>query len=300
MRRFRRYPPATMYRGIAAAVALLVFAPSAFAKDVVKHDTGQSRDEVAAYWTDKRMREAIPAERSSTATPKAGKGGGGGGFLAYEANPYPIQHGKVFFTDSGVNYVCSGTALTSGNESVVWTAGHCVHDGPGSFHTNFAFVPAYRDNVRPYGTWSAKTLYTTSGWQLSGNFAYDLGAAVMNTSGGATLTDTVGGRPVAFNQTDAALASYKYFVHGYPAAGKFNGQRMRICETSLSRRDTSVSPATLGVGCDQTGGSSGGGWVVGGAVVSVVSYGYQSLKNVLFGPYQGSVAQSLFNEAAAG
>jgi hypothetical protein len=41
------------------------------------------------------------------------------------------MHGKVFFSDGAYNYVCSGTALTSGNESVVWTAGHCVNEGPG-------------------------------------------------------------------------------------------------------------------------------------------------------------------------
>ena len=37
-----------------------------------------------------------------------------------------------------------------------------------------------------------------------------------------------------------------------------------------------------------------------GNVASVNSYGYQTLKNVMFGPYQGSVAQSLYTTAAAG
>ena len=292
-----------MNRGFAAVIALLVFAPSALAKDVVKHDTGQSRDEVAAYWTDKRMREAVPAGRAAGGSPKAKPGGGGAGgaypFTAFEpALPYPSQHGKVFFTDSGVNYVCSGTALTSGNESLVWTAGHCVHDGPGDFHTNWAFVPAYRDGQRPFGTWTARQLLTTSGWQLSGNFAYDLGAAKVNTNGGATLTDTVGSRGILFNQG----RSQTYNLHGYPAAGKFNGQRMRICQSPWGLDDNRYgsAPAPIGVGCDQTGGSSGGGWVVGGSVLSVVSYGYQSLKNVLFGPYQGSVAQTLYGDGAAG
>ncbi len=293
-----------MNRGLIAVVALLVFAPSALAKDVVKHDTNQSRDEVAAYWTDKRMREAVPAERSSTATPKAGKGGSGSGysFTSFEAPlPYPTQHGKVFFTDreTGYNYVCSGTAVTSGNESLVWTAGHCVHDGPGSFHVNWAFVPAYRDGQRPQGTWSARELLTTSGWQVSGNFAYDIGAAKVNlNTAGATLTDTVGSRGIAFNQA----RSQTYNLHGYPAAQKFNGQRMRVCQSPWGLDDNRYgsAPAPIGVGCDQTGGSSGGGWVVGGNVLSVVSYGYQSLKNVLFGPYQGSVAQSLYSSASSG
>ncbi len=49
--------------------------------------------------------------------------------------------GKVFFTLGGVNYVCSGSATSSGNKDVVSTAGHCVNEGPGAFATNWAFVP---------------------------------------------------------------------------------------------------------------------------------------------------------------
>ena len=82
-------------------------------------------------------------------------------FTRYEPATYNPAHGKVFFSDGSANYVCSGTALTSGNESVVWTAGHCVNEGPGAFYTNWAFVPAYKDGARPYGTWTARTLLTT-------------------------------------------------------------------------------------------------------------------------------------------
>ena len=49
-----------------------------------------------------------------------------------------------------------------------------------------------------------------------------------------------------------------------------------------------------------TGGSSGGGWIVGNNVMSVNSYGYSNQPNVMFGPYLGSVAQSVYNAAAAG
>ena len=54
----------------------------------------------------------------------------------------------------------------------------------------------------------------------------------------------------------------------------------------------------MGIDCDMTGGSSGGGWIANGSVVSVNSYGYTTLPNVMFGPYQGSVAQSLYTQAA--
>jgi hypothetical protein len=92
-----------------------------------------------------------------------------------------------------------------------------------------------------------------------------------------------------------------YAIYGYPAAKKFSGQRMRVCETSWLMDDGSATPAAMGATCDMTGGSSGGPWVTStGAVASVVSYGYRSLRNVLFGPHLESEAQSLYTAAASG
>ncbi len=49
-----------------------------------------------------------------------------------------------------------------------------------------------------------------------------------------------------------------------------------------------------------TGGSSGGGWIgATGAVMSVNSYGYGDLPDVMFGPYQGTQARSLYTQAAS-
>ena len=204
-------------------------------------------------------------------------------------------NGKVFFTDDGVNYVCSGTALLSGNKSVVWTAGHCVHDGAVNFHTNWAFVPGYADGSRPYGTWTARSLLTTNGWATRGDFSYDEGAAVVSLSGGRALTDVTGGRNIAFN----TARNQTYASHGYPAASPFNGQRLWVCTSPLRYNDTSANPATMGIDCNMTGGSSGGGWIANGSVTSVNSYGYRTLPNVMFGPYMGSVAQSLYTAASS-
>jgi V8-like Glu-specific endopeptidase len=268
-------------------------APAQAAKPARAKAVDESRAEVVKYWTKERMRNAIPLDVVEDATgvkvPRLDIP-----FTRYEPGTYNPAHGKVFFSDGSANYVCSGTALTSGNESVVWTAGHCVNEGPGGFYTNWAFVPAYRDGAAPYGTWTARTLLTTAPWAQQGDFGYDLGAAVMNTSGGATLTDTVGSRGAAFNQA----ADQHYLSHGYPAAPPFTGGRMYICESDLGTRDTSTNPPTMGIGCDMTGGSSGGGWVVGNNVLSVNSYGYTTQPNVMYGPYQGSVAQQLYASAA--
>ena len=287
--------------GLVAALLLgtlaVIAAPPAHAakRPVAKHSVGGAQATLD-YWTAERMRNAIPAERarggSSTKAKRAA-------FSSYEYpgsyTTYPAStHGKVFFTLGGVNYVCSGTALNSSNRSVVWTASHCVNEGPGAYATNWAFVPAYRDGSRPFGTWTARALVTSSAWASQGDISYDVAGAVMNTSGGSALTDVVGGRGIAFNYNRNQF----FTSFGYPAAPPFSGGRLWVCESQLQTSDPTTSPQTMGIGCDMTGGSSGGGWVVGGSVYSVNSYGYRNQRNVMYGPYQGSVAQSVYNTAS--
>jgi hypothetical protein len=285
---------------LAALACALVIVPTAHAARVKTKAVAQDKTAVQRYWTAERMRNAIPADRTLAGTfaPAAAPRKKKRAAAQQVPPPYTSQptstNGKVFFTDDGLNYVCSGTALLSGNKSVVWTAGHCVHDGASGFHTNWSFVPAYADGSRPYGTWTARTLLTTSGWANGGDFSFDNGAAVVNTNGGQSLTDVVGGRNPSFNYA----RNQSYAAHGYPAGPPFNGQRLWVCNSPLIYDDTSANPPTMGIDCDMTGGSSGGGWIAGGAVASVNSYGYTTLPNVMFGPYQGSVSQSLYTQAS--
>jgi hypothetical protein len=249
---------------LAVLACALVIVPAAQAARVETKAVAQDKAAVQRYWTAERMREAIPAQKLLKGQP-AGKAKKSPRAAATQIPPpytsTPAStNGKVFFSDNGANYVCSGTAVLSGNRSTVWTAGHCVHDGGNNFHTNWTFVPA----------------------------------AVVSTNGGSALTDVVGGRNIAFNTPRAQ----QYAAHGYPAARPFDGQRLWVCNSPLIYNDTSASPPTMGIDCDMTGGSSGGGWIAGGSVVSVNSYGYRTLPNVMFGPYQGSVAQSLYTQAA--
>jgi hypothetical protein len=283
----------------ALALILIVSAvgvATAEARPVV-HANEETRAQVVRYWTSERMERAKPAERVAGQTPKAKPGSGSNPATSTEVPlPYPSAEGKVFFTsNSGVNYVCSGSAILSTNQSVVWTAGHCVNEGPGAFFKNFMFVPAYRDGAAPYGRFAAPTLLTTSGWQTTGEFGVDVGAAVVGTNeSGQSLSAAVEELPLDFNSP----RNQSYRLYGYPAAKKFNGQRMRVCNTAWLMDDTSATPATMGVPCDMTGGSSGGGWVTStGAVASVVSYGYSSLKNVLFGPHLETEALQLYTAA---
>jgi hypothetical protein len=214
----------------------------------------------------------------------------------------------VFFTKAtGGNFVCSGTVVNTanatsiGNRSTVWTAGHCVSDGAGRFHLNWVFVPAYRDGVRPFGTWTAKELNTRTEWHSFGNFEEDVAGAIVNPLSGALLQNRVGAQGISFNQP------YPQHWHsfGYPQDPPFNGNRQHVCAASYAKQDNPnprSGPLAIGIGCDMTGGASGGGWILGfngsgGFVNSVNSYKYTSPSQPLamYGPYHGTAAQSLYN-----
>jgi V8-like Glu-specific endopeptidase len=268
----------------------------------------KSPSEIAEYWTRERMRAAVPREAGRGGEPRdvAGKPQRPGGATSWTrlAVPMPyagadLNNGKVFMTIEGVDYVCSGTsvAATSSGVNLVWTAGHCLNEGPGDNASNFMFAPGWIDGTAPYGRWVSTGAHAaTSQWSGSGDFDYDVGAArVVRTTGPPTLAAIATPRPMTFGYS-VTVGSTKFKSYGYPAAGKFNGQRMYLCDSTVSRRDGSNSVAPMGIGCDMTGGSSGGGWLdASGAVGSVNSYGYNGVKNTMFGPYQGAVAQALYN-----
>ncbi len=304
----------------AAAVLALVGAGSAHAAPSSSDDKAApsvasamvDSTGAADYWTSDRMRAAIPGDvlagkalergkSSSAASVLKGPntkvtGTTGKPTLAKAADP--VAHiGKVFFTLGGANYVCSGNAVSAPNKSTVATAGHCLNEGPGAFATNFVFVPAYENGARPYGTWTAKALYTTAQWEGSGDISYDTGFAVMNQLGGEFLTDVVGGSGVAFNE-DRGL---QYTSYGYPAAKPFSGERLWSCTGTAAKDTNNPQFGTQGIPCDMTGGSSGGPWFIGsgsdGFQNSVNSYGY-SPKPVMYGPYWGAAIQETYVRAA--
>ncbi len=218
-------------------------------------------------------------------------------------------HGKVFLTIKGGSeagdYVCSGTAVNSNNGSVVMSAGHCVYDTDGGgYATNWLFVPGYKNGQAPYGQWPAVKLSSPSKWRQSGDSSYDLGAVQVAENGsGQTLNDVVGGTGIAFNQP----RQQNYSDFGYPAVQpplEFNGQREFRCDSPLGGSDNVGSgPETMWIGCDMTAGSSGGGWVAKGDLLSLNSYDYCDPTGLicqqrLYGPYFGDTAKQLYKSIA--
>ena len=283
----------------AGALALTVsVAPTAGAartsSQIERHaaaTTPAEQKRITEYWTPARMKSAIPRENKYR--PLKGKPGGGTSSATAVQVPATPLFGKVFFTEGGLNYVCSGTVTQSANNSLVTTAGHCVNEGPGAYVTNFAFVPKYENGSRPYGTFTAKTLLTTTEWRTSGDFNHDVGFAVMNPLGGQSLVGTVGGSyPIAFNLG----YNLTFDAYGYPQASPYDGQKLWRCSgpTTMDSRGSTDNRLP----CTMTGGSSGGGWITSGKLNSLNSFGYRGEKDVMYGPYFGNVEQALYQAAA--
>ena len=204
--------------------------------------------------------------------------------------------GKLYFTQNGGNYVCSASAI--GPHSI-WTAGHCSSDGAGHFSTNVIFVPAYRDGTKPYGQFVCNSLVTSSAWHFSGDLRYDYAKANCGLNAkGQNFAATTGWLGFAWNWG----YGFHYDDFGFPQAAPFNGARMQRCESSFGHADTRMAaPQPQAIGCDMTGGSSGGPWIwqfgTGNYVNGENSYKYTTPAEPLemYSPFYGDNALAVFN-----
>ena len=110
-------------------------------------------------------------------------------------------------------------------------------------------------------------------------YNYDVGFAVMNAKG-TTLTQATGSYALA----SGAAPGQTMKAYGYPAARPFNGQSALLVPAAPSWPDTYGGSTDVGLACNMTGGSSGGGWIQNGKLSSVTSFGYTGVKNILWGP----------------
>ena len=235
-------------------------------------------------------------------------------------NSVAVVEGAVQFVEAGKPYVCSGTLMNSTLGSVVWTAGHCVHEGApargsGTYHRNWLFAPAYRNGKAPFGWWKARTLISVNGWTLHGNPRYDLGVAILKRKRGRTAGQVADdGQGIEWNY----VANQRYWSFGYPAESPFNGEKLAYCRSGmLSRQFPSVrvyrgkvhplavsvsGPAMVEIKCNMTGGSSGGGWI---AEFDGSHYGYLDGVNsmgddtTMDSPYFGDGAKNLWSYVKA-
>jgi len=327
---------------VSALALALISAPAqaapAAANVVSPLISSTSSQSVEDFWTPARMAAAKPADTAVRAglsrqfeaaplspggapaavEPTAGTLGANPNSLLAAvtvARPYtnlPDRlNGKVFFVKGGQSFVCSGTVVNGTNKDLIDTAGHCVSDGAGHFHTNWIFVPAYSSAASgclttagcfPYGKWTARRLATTTEWHNFSNLKQDYGYAVLNTLGGQHIVNRLGGQGSRFNQS----RTQTFRAYGYPQAAPFNGFDQKVCVSNRLANDNPSArpgPLTMKISCNMTGGSSGGGWLIAmatsglGYVNSHNSYGYVGQPGFMYGPYYGNEALSLFNTA---
>jgi hypothetical protein len=244
------------------------------------------------FWTPERMAkakslEAVPvparpdtraATPRASATPKFVKPTSGsrpfGGFTT-EATGFPRPYKsflertnvKIFFTQNGGEYVCSGTVVNSPTKNMVNTAGHCLADGFGDWSENVLVVPAFSSKCdgcgdAPYGTWAGKDWMTTTEWFDYGNFLEDYGYIIVkrHRNGVHKLVGKVGGRGVVWDlDTDQTFTAM-----GYPAQRPFDGYSQEKVSGETQLLDDAGGPGQAAVGMlsDLNGGSSGGAWDV--------------------------------------
>jgi glutamyl endopeptidase len=162
------------------------------------------------------------------------------------ATSFPAR-AVVMITRNGAAH-CTGWLY---GPNIVATAGHCVHSGGsgGSWYTGQLVVWPGRDGAStPYGSCTARTLYSVTGWTTSANEEFDYGAIKLNCNIGNS-TGWFG-----YWWQAASLAGTSTLINGYPGEKPF-GQQWRGDSVA---RTVAVSQANqVFYSNDTTGGMSG-------------------------------------------
>lgn len=235
----------------------------------------------ARFWTATRMREALGPGEAAPAGPRL--------FSLRVLEPAAPEYrvnGRIFGVDPVEGpYSCSGTSLATPSGSIVLTAGHCVYE-EGRWGRDLVFVPAYDHGRRPFGTFVATAVHTTTQWRTRENSDFDVAALRVRPNRWGTLTQAVGARGWATGRSRYGSVE----IFGYPAAA-LGGEELRSCVGKGLGSDVHANaepgPPPMPAACNMAGGSSGGAWVSGGLIDGVTSYGYPGQPNRLYSPYFG-------------
>ena len=282
----------------------IVVDPGGSLRDLVRIEPARGQ-EVSIAPT--RPLESAPL-RSEATLPNRMSASTTGGTVSIQSTEIPdpttfpaIVHGRLFGTDSIGDFACSATVVPSDGKNLLWTAGHCVFED-GEWATSFLFVPGYKNGAKPRGEWVGTYWAAPPEWTQSHDLTYDFAAILMKPNGaGQQIEDAVGAEGIAFNGS----RNQTYLAYGYPAKPTsshpdYNGEHLFTCSSQNVGADPygNRDNPNIGIDCDMTEGSSGGGWITGGnQLSSVTSYTNSLFPSVLFGPYLGAEAKSLYDSA---
>jgi V8-like Glu-specific endopeptidase len=177
--------------------------------------------------------------------------------------------GKLHMSFGTASYVCTASAIAKG---LLVTAAHCVHNygqGSSGWARAVSFEPARHGDSLPYGTWQAKEWWIpkvyhdgTDNCTVQGVVCQnDIAVVVLEKTAGKFIGEVIG--TYGYKSDD-----YGYFdflkqkttqitLLGYPAKN-YDGKKM-IRTDSLGYQD---DPSNVIIGSAQTGGSSGGPWLM--------------------------------------
>lgn len=306
----------------ALAAALLLAGLGVGVTPAAAHEGGPARANrnaavLDAYWSPKRMAEALPAEVT--------KGARAGATTApTEDGPRPGEHippsrsfdgipqaGTFFWTDAqGTGRTCSGSVVRSPGHDLVLSAGHCLkgYAGPAP-RRRLAFVPRHHDGLKPFGVFPVVRdgVYVPQEYYDLGEHAgaaYDFAfARTEPNQDGTRLQDAVGGVRLL---TGTGYHHLPVRMIGYPG----NAQSPLECWSRTTRwaSDDPADPGTFTrIACDAfVGGTSGGPMLVPGwdgwGVIGVIG-GYHTGGNtpqISYSAYFGADTRALYLAAVTG
>ena len=190
-------------------------------------------------------------------------------------NIYPDQTvGRLFFVLDGVDYSCSASVI---RPHTLVTARHCVYNySDGHWATNETFYPALfngSSNGKYGGAWYGRRSATwVSG---SATLDYDIGFIQLfdhnrTGCGGSSHTPSIEAYTGYLGYTwNGNFSQRQWAIFGYPAetnsgdGNPFNGNWMIRSDAATGQVASFGYTNTTEVGSDQTGGTSGGPWIIG-------------------------------------
>ena len=292
-----------------------------------------NEDVLRNYWTQERLDNAIPLNVTSPQTPapddssqlpQPDPGPQTTIQPAAPTQPQPARpdtseavsnfshtNGKVFFHNAtdGKDYNCSASAVASGSRSMVATAGHCVHGGPGgTWHQNWVFIPGYHKGTHPNGTFPARSSRTMQDWINYGENARGFNSDVAFVStypneNGAKVVDAVGGHGLIWGGDQY---EFNADIFGYPL-NLDGGEVMWACWGTTGTRYQfywGFYKFSQISGCNFGGGSSGGPWLMNydngnglGLIKSITSFGPTDSTEYSAGPFFRSAIGEMYQAA---
>ena len=200
-------------------------------------------------------------------------------FRPGEPNTYPYTTiGKLFFvipkgaSEAAGDYVCSA-AVTGGNHLVI-TARHCVFDTTNKiWYGSWVFYPGwnngsdktlggawYPHTVATWTTGSATVLSLTGGYDIAMMTMHDSTGTGCNGDKGKTIGTYTGWLGWTYGGN---FSQRQWNIFGYPQAAPFEGNYLYNDEGATGQVNPLGSSDVVEVGNPQTGGTSGGPWVIG-------------------------------------